>query len=65
MVSVDETQNAADGDFVNVKDSPSNLKSKKEYEAPVLECYTDMQELLLLDPIHEVEETNWLVNKPQ
>lgn len=25
----------------------------------VLEKYTDMQELLLLDPIHEVEEEGW------
>ncbi|MEO0796761.1 MAG: PqqD family protein [Verrucomicrobiota bacterium] len=24
-----------------------------------LECYTDMQELLMLDPIHEVEESGW------
>ena len=38
---------------------------KPNYETPVLECYADMQELLLLDPIHEVEETNWLVNKPR
>src|SRR6476661_7482158 len=30
---------------------------KPNYETPVLECYADMQELLLLDPIHEVEET--------
>jgi len=33
---------------------------RREYERPVLESYEDMQELLLLDPIHEVEETNWL-----
>jgi len=29
------------------------------FEAPILHKYNDMQELLLLDPIHEVEETGW------
>ncbi len=29
------------------------------FEAPVLRKYTDMQDLLLLDPIHEVDETGW------
>jgi hypothetical protein len=29
------------------------------YSAPVLGRYTDMQQLLLLDPIHEVDETGW------
>ena len=26
---------------------------------PVFESYTDMQDLLMLDPIHEVDETGW------
>jgi hypothetical protein len=29
------------------------------FEIPALEKYTDMEELLLLDPIHEVDETGW------
>lgn len=29
------------------------------FEQPVLHRYTDMQELLLLDPIHEVDERGW------
>lgn len=29
------------------------------FEAPVLNRYTDMQEVLLLDPIHDVDETGW------
>ena len=33
-------------------------------EAPVLEKYTDMQELLLLDPIHDVEEAGWPKARP-
>ncbi len=30
-----------------------------KFEIPVLEKYTDMEELLLLDPIHEVDQTGW------
>lgn len=29
------------------------------YEAPVLEKYADMEALLLLDPIHDVDESGW------
>ena len=29
------------------------------FESPVLQKFSDMQELLLLDPIHEVDETGW------
>ena len=37
------------------------------FERPSLQKYTDMQDLLLLDPIHEVDETGWpnaLLPKP-
>ena len=30
-----------------------------DFEVPVVHKYTDMQNLLLLDPIHEVDETGW------
>jgi hypothetical protein len=36
---------------------------KRKFEAPTLQKYTDMQELLLLDPIHEVDDTGW-PNRP-
>lgn len=29
------------------------------YSLPVLERFTDMQDLLLLDPVHEVEDMGW------
>ena len=32
---------------------------RQPFEAPFLQKYNDMQELLLLDPIHEVDETGW------
>lgn len=37
----------------------TNDGPKKPFAPPVLERYNDMQELLLLDPIHEVEEAGW------
>jgi hypothetical protein len=39
--------------------------AKTAFTAPVLERYNDMQELLLLDPIHEVDETGWPNRKPE
>jgi len=32
-----------------------------EYEKPVVEKFEDMEELLLLDPIHEVDDAGWPV----
>ena len=32
---------------------------KKAFKEPLLNKYDDMQEMLLLDPIHDVDETGW------
>lgn len=32
-----------------------------EFSAPTIAVYTDMEDLLLLDPIHDVDETGWPV----
>jgi hypothetical protein len=37
--------------------------SRPAFLAPVLQTYTDMEDLLLLDPIHEVDESGW-PNRP-
>ncbi len=34
------------------------------YAAPLLNVYSDMQDLLLLDPIHDVSEAGWPMPKP-
>jgi hypothetical protein len=34
-------------------------ETARPYVPPELSTYTDMQELLLLDPIHEVDESGW------
>ncbi|MCO6449351.1 MAG: PqqD family protein [Caldilineales bacterium] len=36
-----------------------NGSIRRAFTPPVLNRYTDMQELLLLDPIHDVDETGW------
>jgi len=32
---------------------------KRVFSTPLLQKYTDMEEMLLLDPIHEVDEQGW------
>ncbi len=34
------------------------------FEEPILNKYTDMEELLLLDPVHDVEEAGWPHARP-
>ena len=37
----------------------NNNHEKPSFNPPLLHKYSDMQELLLLDPIHDVDETGW------
>jgi hypothetical protein len=42
------------------EDSPAWLATfSGEFSEPLLESYTDMQDLLLLDPIHDVDAEGW------
>ena len=34
-------------------------KTEQAFQPPTLQQYTDMQDLLFLDPVHEVDETGW------
>lgn len=47
------------GNNKEVKLSIKPDTEKPDFEVPVIHKYTDMQDLLLLDPIHEVDETGW------
>lgn len=38
---------------------PAPAGEKAAFGPPLMEKYSDMQELLLLDPIHEVDEDGW------
>ena len=39
--------------------TPNSRATGTPFVPPVLERYTDMQELLFLDPIHDVDESGW------
>jgi hypothetical protein len=39
--------------------SPDGGGARPRFAAPVLNRYTDMQDLLVLDPIHDVSEMGW------
>ena len=34
---------------------------KRNFEPPILETFTDLQDILLLDPIHDVDDAGWPV----
>ena len=55
-------------DDVEPPEGPNEFKAQIEtgqkeknpgFEVPTLNKYSDMQDLLVLDPIHEVDETGW------
>jgi hypothetical protein len=37
------------------------ISAVSEFEPPILESYSDMQDLLMLDPIHDVDAAGWPV----
>lgn len=48
-----------------VDESPSaEMGEKATFQMPALNVYSDMEDLLLLDPIHDVDETGWPQPKP-
>jgi hypothetical protein len=52
-----QDQRIKSGDFVEGE-------MPQSYQAPVLSSYSDMQDVLLLDPIHDVAEAGWPTEKP-
>jgi hypothetical protein len=36
--------------------APAPILTRRPFTAPVLDRFTDMQELILLDPVHEIQE---------
>lgn len=43
---------------------PALAAGKKPFAAPTFTAYSDMQDLLLLDPVHDVDAAGWPVHKP-
>jgi len=38
---------------------------KPVFKTPVVEIYSDMQDILLLDPVHDVDKAGWPITKDQ
>ncbi len=45
-------------------DAVSGGSIKRPFTPPTLDVYTDMEDLLLLDPIHDVDDAGWPTRKP-
>lgn len=56
LVTADEPQHEP-GAAVAIAER--NGGSRLSFEPPQLEKYTDMQDLVLLDPVHEVDQSGW------
>jgi hypothetical protein len=59
LIVIDGSEEAASHPNIGTPSSASSKQTGHKFEAPVLQKYTDMQDLLLLDPIHEVDELGW------
>lgn len=57
------TAHAGDPDATAVP-PPAAAADRLAFEPPVFEAFDDMQDLLLFDPIHEVDASGW-PNKPR
>lgn len=54
----------ADDGPAPARPEPPAAETKPPFVAPVLSKYTNMSDLLLLDPIHDVDEHGWPHKKP-
>jgi hypothetical protein len=57
LIMIDETQGSEAQP--GIRDRTEETEELPVFENPALQKYTDMQDLLLLDPIHDVDETGW------
>jgi len=59
LIVPDEAGGSEDGQGSSALIESDSAAERPVFEPPVLQKYTDMQELLTLDPIHEVDEAGW------
>ena len=55
VVSITSTVSEVQGTFARA------MKPAGQYRSPAIERFDDLEELLVLDPIHEVDEAGWPV----
>lgn len=63
LIEVDQRPSSS----LPVTTNPLTTMPNRSYEIPQIERFSDMQDLLLIDPIHDVDEAGWpnLPNQPQ
>ncbi|MGB3642248.1 MAG: PqqD family protein [Rivularia sp. (in: cyanobacteria)] len=57
LISVEEIQANQEVNISALENENDANKTKPKFEPPAFEKFTDMEDLLLLDPIHEVDES--------
>ena len=62
LIVADEAT-SVNGDMFTMSEAADG-RSRLPFAAPVLHKYTDMEDLLLLDPIHDVDESGWPNTNP-
>jgi|WetSurMetagenome_2_1015567.scaffolds.fasta_scaffold352435_2 hypothetical protein len=63
LIVINESQGYASDADIDPGDETEQMKERSIFATPVLNKYSDMQDLLLLDPIHDVDETGWPSSK--
>ncbi|GJL83674.1 MAG: hypothetical protein DHS20C01_33080 [marine bacterium B5-7] len=61
ILAVERTESMDNHDAAPI---PDDAEEKPAFTPPILEKYTDMQEMLLLDPVHDVDDSGWPARKP-
>ena len=59
LIVINESQGHVSEAHIDPEDETEQMKERSIFATPVLNKYSDMQDLLLLDPIHEVDDTGW------
>lgn len=59
LIVMDDEIRFEKGQGAGSDDDAGTGDQRKPFEVPILNKYTDMQDLLLLDPIHDVDEAGW------
>jgi len=54
-----ELDGATSRSWIPVQSAPTDPSERVPFSPPELHTYTDMQDLLMLDPIHEVDASGW------
>ncbi|MFB2921620.1 PqqD family protein [Aerosakkonema funiforme] len=59
LITIEKTDEVIPLNTTNNESETKVNTEKLSFEIPTLQKYTDMEELLALDPIHEVDEMGW------